>query len=167
MYTAAALAMRYGEDLEKAQVAGILHDCAKCIPDSKKLKICEKKQIHVTETEKESPFLLHAKLGAYIAREKYDIKDEEILSAIACHTTGKPEMTLLEKIIYVSDYIEPMRNKAPDLEEVRKMAFIDLDDTLFQILSDTLDYLKNSSKKMDSMTKQTYDYYRERKDAEA
>lgn len=167
MYTAAALAMRYGEDLEKAQVAGILHDCAKCIPDSKKLKICEKKQIHVTETEKESPFLLHAKLGAYIAREKYDIKDEEILSAIACHTTGKPEMTLLEKIIYVSDYIEPMRNKAPDLEEVRKMAFIDLDDTLFQILSDTLDYLKNSSKKMDSMTKQTYDYYKERKDAEA
>ena len=127
MYTAAALAMRYGEDLEKAQIAGILHDCAKCMPDSKKLKICEKNHIEITEAEKMSPFLLHAKVGAYIAKAKYDIEDTEILDAIACHTTGKPAMTLLEKIIYISDYIEPMRNKASNLEEVRKMAFVDLD----------------------------------------
>ena len=163
MYTAAALAMRYGEDLEKAQVAGILHDCAKCIPDTKKLKICEKNHIEITEAEKTSPFLLHAKVGAYIAKEKYDIEDTEILDAIACHTTGKPAMTLLEKIIYISDYIEPMRSKASNLEEVRKMAFVDLDDTLFKILSDTLVYLQNSSKKMDPMTMQTYNYYKEQR----
>ena len=105
MYTAAALAMRYGENLEKAQIAGILHDCAKCIPDNKKLKICEKNHIEITEAEKCSPFLLHAKVGAYIAKEKYDIEDAEILDAIACHTTGKPDMTLLDNIIYISDYI--------------------------------------------------------------
>ena len=165
MYTAAALAMRYGEDLEKAQIAGILHDCAKCIPDSKKLKICEKNHIEITEAEKSSPFLLHAKVGAYIAKEKYDIEDTEILDAIVCHTTGKPAMTLLEKIIYISDYIEPMRNKASNLEEVRKMAFVDLDETLFKILSDTLVYLEKSSKKMDPMTMQTYEYYRKQRDS--
>ena len=165
MYTAAALAMRYGEDLEKAQIAGILHDCAKCMPDSKKLKICEKNHIEITEAEKMSPFLLHAKVGAYIAKAKYDIEDTEILDAIACHTTGKPAMTLLEKIIYISDYIEPMRNKASNLEEVRKMAFVDLDEALFKILSDTLVYLEKSSKKMDPMTMQTYEYYRKQRDS--
>lgn len=165
MYTAAALAMRYGENLEKAQIAGILHDCAKCIPDNKKLKICEKNHIEITEAEKCSPFLLHAKVGAYIAKEKYDIEDAEILDAITCHTTGKPAMTLLDKIIYISDYIEPMRSKASNLEEVRKMAFVDLDETLFKILSDTLVYLEKSSKKMDPMTMQTYEYYREQRDS--
>lgn len=165
MYTAAALAMRYGENLEKAQIAGILHDCAKCIPDNKKLKICEKNHIEITEAERCSPFLLHAKVGAYIAKEKYNIEDTEILDAIACHTTGKPAMTLLEKIIYISDYIEPMRNKASNLEEVRKMAFVDLDETLFKILSDTLVYMENSSKKMDPMTMQTYEYYRKQRDS--
>ena len=165
MYTAAALAMRYGENLEKAQIAGILHDCAKCIPDNKKLKICEKNHIEITEAEKCSPFLLHAKVGAYIAKEKYDIEDAEILDAIACHTTGKPAMTLLDKIIYISEYIEPMRSKASNLEEVRKMAFVDLDETLFKILSDTLVYLEKSSKKMDPMTMQTYEYYREQRDS--
>ena len=165
MYTAAALAMRYGENLEKAQIAGILHDCAKCIPDNKKLKICEKNHIEITEAERCSPFLLHAKVGAYIAKEKYNIEDTEILDAIACHTTGKPAMTLLEKIIYISDYIEPMRNKASNLEEVRKMAVVDLDETLFKILSDTLVYLENSSKKMDPMTMQTYEYYRKQRDS--
>lgn len=163
MYTAAALAMRYGEDLEKAQVAGILHDCAKCMPDSKKLKVCEKHQIEITEAERMSPFLLHAKAGAYIAKAKYDIEDTEILDAIACHTTGKPAMTLLDKIIYISDYIEPMRNKAENLDEVRKMAFVDLDETLYKILSDTLVYLQNSSKKMDPMTMETYEYYKEQR----
>ena len=104
-------------------------------------------------------------MGAYIAKEKYDIEDTEILDAIACHTTGKPAMTLLEKIIYISDYIEPMRNKASNLEEVRKMAFVDLDEALFKILSDTLVYLEKSSKKMDPMTMQTYEYYRAQRES--
>lgn len=161
MYTAAALAMRYGEDLEKAQIAGLLHDCAKCIPDHKKIKICLKNQIPMTETEQKNPFLLHAKVGAYIAREKYGVEDEEILNAIACHTTGKPAMTLLEKIIYIADYIEPMRTKAPNLSDVRKLAFEDIDLALFKILSDTLAYLKRAPKNLDAMTIQAYEYYKE------
>lgn len=161
MYTAACLAMRYGEDLEKAQLAGLLHDCAKCIPDTKKIKICIKHQIPMTETEQKNPFLLHAKVGAYIAKEKYGVADQEILNAIACHTTGKPDMTLLEKIIYIADYIEPMRNKAPNLTYIRKLAFEDIDRALFKILSDTLTYLKREPKNLDSMTIQAYEYYKE------
>ncbi len=162
MYTAACLAMKYGEDIEKAQVAGLLHDCAKCIPDQKKIKLCVKNKISVTEIEQKNPFLLHAKVGAYIAEEKYGVTDQEILDAIACHTTGKPNMTRLEKIIYIADYIEPMRTKAPNLEEVRKLAFEDLDRTLFKILSDTLNYLKRAPKNLDPMTLQTYEYYKDK-----
>lgn len=161
MYTAAALAMAHNYDMENALVAGLLHDCAKCIPDAKKIKLCEKYKVEVTDVEKANPFLLHAKAGAIIAREKYDIQDEEILDAIRCHTTGKPGMSLLDKIIYIADYIEPNRNKAPNLEDVRRLAYQDIDICLYKILSDTLAYLRGSSKTMDSMTLQTYNYYKQ------
>ena len=95
MYTSAALAMRYGADLMKAQIAGLLHDCAKCIPNDKKLKLCDKYGIPVTKVENDAPFLLHSKLGAYLAKTKYGVEDEEILEAIVWHTTGKPAMTRL------------------------------------------------------------------------
>ncbi len=145
MYTAAALAMAHGCDLEKAQTAGLLHDCAKCIPNEKKLKLCEKKNIPVSEIEEKAPFLLHSKLGVYIARKKYEVEDKEILSAIRWHTTGRPEMTQLDKIIYLADYIEPGRDKAPNLDKVRRLAFEDLDACMYEVLKDTLDYLGEQS----------------------
>ena len=107
MYTAESLAMRYGADMTKAAVAGLLHDCAKCIPNSQKLKMCKKHDIEITEMEEQNPSLLHAKLGAYMAKKAYGVEDEEILSAIRWHTTGKPDMSLLDIIIYMADYIEP------------------------------------------------------------
>ena len=107
MYTSACLAMVHGYDIKDAQVAGLLHDCAKCIPNKKKLKMCSEHNIPVSDFERSHPFLLHSRLGAYIAHEKYGIDDQEILSAINYHTTGRREMSLLEKIIYIADYIEP------------------------------------------------------------
>ena len=104
--------------------------------------------------------MLHAKVGALLAEKKYDIEDQEVLSAIRWHTTGKPDMTLLEKIVYVADYIEPKRDKAPNLKEVRKMAFVDLDRALLKILEDTLNYLGDSPDEVDTMTKATYDFYK-------
>ena len=112
MYPCAALAMAHDCPIADAQLAGLLHDCAKCIPNKKKLKMCGENKIPVTEFEKEHPFLLHAKLGAFVAKDKYGIRKKEILSAIAFHTTGKPDMSLLEKIVYIADYIEPGRDKA-------------------------------------------------------
>lgn len=160
MYTCGALAMRYGYDLDKAMLAGLMHDCAKCMPNAKKLKVAEKNHLEITELERNNPFMLHAKLGAFLAKKKYDIDDEEILSAIRWHTTGRPMMTLLDKIVYVADYIEPKRDKAPNLPQIRQMAFIDLDKALLKILEDTLGYLDTSAENIDAMTKMTYDYYK-------
>ena len=159
MYTCAALAMRYNYDLEKAMLAGLLHDCAKCMPNAKKLKMAEKHHLEISELERKNPFMLHAKLGAFLAKKKYDIEEKEILDAIRWHTTGRPQMTLRDKIVYVADYIEPKRDKAPNLAVIRQMAFTNLDDALLKILTDTLGYLGDSSEHVDSMTKMTYDYY--------
>ena len=160
MYTCAALAMVYDYDLEDAQAAGLLHDSAKCIPNKKKLKLCSQHDIPVSDFEKDHPFLLHAKLGAYVASSKYDIKDEEILTAITYHTTGRPGMSLLEKIVFVADYIEPRRNKASNLSKLRQMAFIDIDRTVYEIMDQTLRYLKSKKVPIDSLTKKSCDYYR-------
>lgn len=159
MYTAASLAMRYGVPMQQAQLAGLLHDCAKAIPDKEKLELCKKYGIIVSEVEKENPSLLHAKLGAYLAREQYGVADEEILHAIYVHTTGEPGMNTLDKIIFIADYIEPNRDSQPNLEYVRKVAFWDLNQAMEGILYDTLKYLEQSEKKIDPMTQKTYDFY--------
>ena len=161
MDTAACLAMRYGADLTQALVAGLLHDCAKCIPNDKKLKLCRKNGIEVTPFEEKAPFLLHAKLGVYISKEKYGVTDREVRQAVRYHTTGRPEMTLLEKIIYIADYIEPGRDKAPNLPTVRRLAFQDLDETMYVILKDTLEYLEHGSGTIDATTRQACRYYQE------
>lgn len=159
MYTCSALAMRYGYDLDKAMLAGLMHDCAKCMPNAKKLKMAEKNHLEISDLERKNPFMLHAKLGALLAKKKYDIEDEEILNAIRWHTTGRPNMTLLDKIVYVADYIEPKRDKAPNLPVIRQMAFVDLDRALLKILEDTLGYLGDSEENVDSMTRKTYEFY--------
>ena len=160
-YTAAALAMCYQADINKAQVAGLLHDSAKCMDNDKKISICQKHNIQMNEIEKQNPFLLHAKVGSYIAMKKFGINDPDIINAILNHTTGRPGMSTLEKIIYIADYIEPGRKQAPNLTEVRKLAFQNLDDALLKILENTLSYLEESSEVIDPMTRKTYEYYLE------
>ena len=159
MYTAASLAMAYGTDIEQALYAGLLHDCAKCIPNPKKLSLCRKHQIPVSTAEEQSPFLLHAKLGAYFARELYGIKDKDILHAIQVHTTGEPGMNTLDKIIYIADYIEPNRKQAPNLAKIRRLSFENLDEAIKQILSDTLNHLQKKGGEIDPLTAETYDYF--------
>ncbi|MGN0364248.1 MAG: bis(5'-nucleosyl)-tetraphosphatase (symmetrical) YqeK [Bilifractor sp.] len=158
-YTACALAMRYDADLTKARLGGLLHDCAKCIPNAEKVEICKKKNIPVTKFEMEHPVLLHAKLGAYIARKDYGCEDQEVLDAITWHTTGKPDMTLLEKIVFISDYIEPNRDKAPHLPAIRRAAFYDINECMYMILKDTVEYLSENPKSMDETTISAFQYY--------
>lgn len=161
-YMAAALAMRYGCDIEAARIAGLLHDCAKCLTDEKRLSICRKHHISVTSVEQKNPFLLHAKVGAYLARKKYGVKNQDILNAIRSHTTGRKNMSTLEKIIFVADYIEPGRVHGPaNLAEIRKLAFVDLDKALVRILEETLNYLKNSAGDIDPMTEETWRCYQQ------
>ena len=134
MYTSACLAMVHGYDVKDAQVAGLLHDCAKCIPNKKKLKMCSEHNIPVSDFELGHPFLLHARLGAYIAHEKYGL----------------------------ADYIEPMRYKASRLPEIRKIAFQDLDECMYEILKDTLEYLEeDSAEDIEPTSREAYIYYKE------
>lgn len=160
MYTAASLAMRYNADIEKALIAGILHDCAKCVPGNEKLVLCHEYGLDITDVEQKNPSLLHAKLGAAFAKDLYHIDDEEILEAITCHTTGRPGMTLLDKIIYIADYMEPGRRELPNMKDVRRLAFEDIDECLYKILKDSLIYLSTKNMPIDPMTEQTYLYYK-------
>ncbi|MCI9462333.1 MAG: HD domain-containing protein [Lachnospiraceae bacterium] len=160
-YTAASLAMVHNVDTDSAMTAGLLHDCAKCLPTDKLISLCRKNDLPVSEVELQNPAaLLHAKAGSFLARKKYGVTDDDILNAIKYHTTGRPEMSKLEKILYIADYIEPGRKHAANLLQIRKMAYQDLDQTLFKILEDTLSYLLTTGGEIDSMTQETYDYYK-------
>lgn len=158
--TAASLAMCYGADIEKAEIAGLLHDCAKCLDVRKMQRLCEKAGLEISPYERSSGSLLHSKAGSVLAAEKYGVTDPDLLNAIRYHTTGRPGMSLLEKIIFVADYIEPGRFSAKNLPLVRKMAFADIDETLLKILYDTLVYLNSTGNTVDPMTQKTYDYYK-------
>lgn len=122
---AVMLAKRWGEDPEKAAAAGILHDITKKLSYDEQLILCEKYGIILDSVERDSPKLLHAKTGAALARDRFGIGDD-VYEAIYWHTTGKPDMTLLEKIIYLADYIEPTRN-FDGVEELRALAYENLD----------------------------------------
>ena len=159
-FTCMALAMRYGYDLDKAELASLLHDCAKCYDNNSIIAACRNSGMELTEGELQAPSIIHSRLGARMAEEKFGVNDPEILSAIACHTTGKPDMSLLDKILYIADYIEPRRYKIKDLPAIRRLAFEDLDEALFQIMEGTLRYLKESGTYADIMTQNAYHYYK-------
>lgn len=160
-YTAASLAMVHDENTESSILAGMLHDCAKCISENKLISICEKNNLHISDVERKTPMaLLHASVGSILARDKYGVDDEDILNAIKYHTTGRPGMSRLEKIIYIADYIEPGRKHAANLAQIRRMAFQNLDMALVKIMEDTLKYLSSTGGQIDLKTKESYDYYR-------
>ena len=159
-YTAAGMAFVYGADVEKALIAGYLHDCAKSMSHEEQVRICEKNNIELTEVERKNHSLLHAKVGMYLARTKYDVYDTDILNAIRWHTTGREDMSLLEKIIYIADFIEPNRKMLENMAEIRKEAFTDIDRCLAHILHDSVVYLRTIGKELDEATMVAYEYYK-------
>ena len=158
-YTSCCLAMRWEEDICKASLAGLLHDCAKQLSGEQRLEECRKHTLPVNESQQNSPYLLHGQVGAYFAQHRYGVEDPDILRAIEYHTTGRPGMSLLEKIVFTADYIEPQRDQAPDLPMLRKTAFTDLDKAVLMILRQTLDYLQQTGARIDPMTEETWHYY--------
>lgn len=161
--TAVILAKKWGCDVEKARFAALLHDCAKYIDTEGKIALCAKYRVSISGIEQANPELLHAKAGALYAYEKYNISDREILSAIYYHTTGKPDMSLLEQIIFVSDYIEPGRTHSDKLPLYRTMVMEDLNLITAKILKDTVKYLKKQADKkviVDPLTEKTYEFYK-------
>ena len=159
-YTSASLAMVHGANVEKALIAGFLHDCAKCLSHEEQLSICEKNNIEVTDVERRNHSLLHAKAGIYIASTRYEVRDPEILNAIRYHTTGRENMSLLEKIVYIADFIEPNRKPLDDMNIIRKEAFEDLDKCLAHILHNSIIYLRTIGKECDDTTMKAYEFYK-------
>lgn len=140
METSIKLAKVYGCDEGKARIAGFLHDCAKIRDKRNLLKMACDFDIILDNVMKYNIELIHGPLGAKIAEKVYHISDEEILSAIYYHTTGKENMSLLEKIVYIADYIEPNRN-FNGVEELRDLAYIDIDRCLILAMDNTIKYV--------------------------
>ncbi|MDQ0161270.1 bis(5'-nucleosyl)-tetraphosphatase (symmetrical) YqeK [Bacillus alveayuensis] len=139
METAVALAEKYGVNPKKAELAAIFHDYAKFYPkDEMKQIIVEQnmpKDLLDYNTE-----LWHAPVGAYLAEKEVGIHDSDVLDAIKYHTSGREQMTPLEKVIYLADYIEPGRH-FPGVEEVRQLAMDNLDRALFKSMQNTIIFL--------------------------
>jgi len=163
-HLAAAYAVSLGYAPERALIAGLLHDCAKAYSDEQLVKDCDNYDISVTEVERRNGFLLHGKVGAFYAKTKYFITDEEILSAISYHTTGHPDMTDLEKVVFLADYLEPFRTQPtePMLNEIRRIAFTDINKAIYLALKNTLRYLDECGQETDMTTAETYEEYRKK-----
>lgn len=138
--TAVLLAEHYGYDQKKARIAGLLHDCAKNIPKDTALKMSREAGIPLKPVCFVERGLIHAYLGAHIAKTEFGISDQEILDAIYYHTTGHEDMPWLTKIVYLSDLIEPSR-KIPNLEKIRALALQDLDEALIQVINSTITHV--------------------------
>ena len=142
--TARQMARVFGEDEEKAALAGLLHDCAKCMPLSQMIKAA--RRADVDPVMKESKALMHAVAGRCVAQDVYGIQDENVLGAIRWHTTGRAGMTRLEKIIYLADVIEPNRKPYPGLEDLRALCMQDLDSAMHAALRQSLEHVREQGK---------------------
>ncbi|UHA74226.1 bis(5'-nucleosyl)-tetraphosphatase (symmetrical) YqeK [Paenibacillus sp. 481] len=139
MITAVQLAERFGADPAKAELAAILHDVAKYWPIEKMERIMREHSVALELLDHDKP-LWHAPVGAYVAETEYEVTDEEVLDAIRYHTSGREEMTLLDKIVCLADYIEPGRD-FPGVEHIRERAEHDLDAALMAGFDSTITFL--------------------------
>lgn len=148
--------------MEKASLAALLHDCAKHIAKDPK-EFCRihnlTKYLHDYD---DMPLpVLHAPMGAHLAHEEFGVNDPEILSAITWHTSGKEDMSLLDKIIYLADYTEPLRFGTPQLEEIRSLCKTDLDMALCKALEYSIIRIKAKGNPVYEITLKAYNYIKE------
>ncbi|MCQ2910952.1 MAG: bis(5'-nucleosyl)-tetraphosphatase (symmetrical) YqeK [Clostridia bacterium] len=156
------LANLYGCDVEKARVSAILHDCAKNLSDEKINEFCTKYNLDFSYLDL-YPNILHSHLGSLYAKYEFGIDDEDILSAIKYHTTGKADMSLLEKIIFLADFLDPGRdtsNYQETFDKANKLVYENIDEGLKFVLQRTIFHLEY--KGVDNIhpdTKEAYDFY--------
>ena len=138
--TAIKLAEIYGEDKSKAEIAALCHDVAKNMSNEELRKLIDNENIILSIDEENTQELWHSIIAPVIARKVFGIEDEEVLNAMRWHTTGKENMTNLEKIVYLADLIEPSR-KFDGIDEIREIAYKDLDLAMLKALTHTTIYL--------------------------
>ena len=155
---AVKLARRWGADVYEAAEAGILHDITKKLSDEEQLIMCDKYGIILDAAERRNPRILHARTGAALARELFGIPDG-IYSAIRWHTTGKPDMSLMEKIIYLADFTEPTRD-FEGVEPLRKLCFEDIDRAMELGLRMSLEEIRSRGEDAYKDTVDAYQWYK-------
>ena len=155
--TAVAMARVWGVDETDAARAGLLHDVTKALSGTLQLTFCREYGMLTDDFSQRNPKILHALTGAMVARHIFGEK-EAVVQAIRWHTTGRPNMTTLEKIIYVADYMEPNRD-FPGVEELRRLAFTDLDGALRLGLTMTLDMLKSKGGEICADSQAALEFY--------
>jgi len=164
MYTAAVLAMKYHENIYEAMLAGLLHDCGKVGTTKEQLEKAIQYNVTLTEDEREHLSMVHAPLGAYLAEHDFLVTEKSVLDAIRYHTTGRPEMTLLEKIIYIADKIEPYRGDDWKIRRVRDLAFTDINEAICKWAELVIEHLEEKNRKIGESTIQTLEFYGGKKD---
>lgn len=155
--TAKKLAKLNGVSEEKAEIAALCHDAGKNLTNEQLLNIIEKNNIKLTLDEKKTPELWHSIVSPIIAKEEFNINDEEILEAARWHTTGKPNMTKLEKIIYISDMIEPSR-VFNGVDSIREAVLEDLNSGVLKGMDHTIRYLLDKGQIVDENTIKARNY---------
>ncbi len=155
--TAVKLAKIYSGPIQKASISGLVHDCAKDLSDKELLKYAVKFGILLDDVLHHSSKLLHGAVGAELAKIEFGINDEEILNAIKFHTIGKENMSLLEKIIYIADYIEPGRN-FKGVELLRKEALSNLDKAVLMTIDNTIRYVLSKEELLHPLTVQARNF---------
>jgi predicted HD superfamily hydrolase involved in NAD metabolism len=138
--TARELAIIYKEDEQKAYIAGLIHDCTREIDIEIQHKMLEAMGLRVDDITFNSKELLHSITAEYLITNKFKIYDGEIISAIRFHTTGKENMTMLEKIIFISDAVEPSRSY-PNVDYVRQLSTKNLDEALLAAFDSSISFL--------------------------
>jgi len=140
MDTAEKIARHYNADVEKARLAGLVHDCAKNMNDEEMIKVIKENNYNDNYIYIKTAALMHGLVGGIIARNVMGINDTEVLNAVIYHTTGRENMSILEKIIYIADYIEPMRN-FEGVDMLRDLTYKDLDEALLMAFDKTIEYV--------------------------
>ncbi len=150
---AVKLAKHYGADEDKASLAGLIHDCCKNKTLQQLLALAEELGVMPDNMQMESGALLHGPVGAAYAKKHFKIDDSEVINAVTCHTTGKANMTLLDKIIYLADYIEPTREEFEGLKELRDIAYVDIDKAMLFALNMSVNHVKSKGEAIHPDTK--------------
>ncbi len=153
---AVRLAARYGVDTQKARLAALLHDCIK-LPNRELIAYADEHCYDISDEERRSPYLIHARLGAVIAMEKYGVTDSDVLRAIENHTLGRVGMSLLDKVIYVADKIEPSRD-FEGIDDIRTIAYEDINKAMLLVMQHSADYTVASGRAVNPSTKTVMEY---------
>ncbi|MBQ8653916.1 MAG: nicotinate-nucleotide adenylyltransferase [Clostridia bacterium] len=157
-HTARHLAVLHHADAYRAEVAALLHDCAKCLPLKEMQRIARDNALTGDEDILASGALLHSVTGAHLASSVYGVEDPSVLQAILRHTTGSPGMTALDMIVYLADKIEPTRDSYPLLEKVRMLAQLSLTRAMIASMEGTAGHVKKGGKALHPQTLQTLEW---------